>query len=215
MCTNKDKGCEWQGELKDINNHLENNDGCQFEDVTCTNGCGLVLERKYITTHVEITCQRRQVHCQHCLIVGERQFIEGEHKKKCPKLLLPCPNMCKEVYVPREDMEAHRKVCPLEMVQYEYHSVGCEERMVRNKRKKHDEDKMEEHLMMTKLKLAKTEDKFQQMEVLVHRLINSTGSSSHLIDTTQWASHLNTIATRITTVIQICPVTLKMSQLLC
>ena len=30
FCTNKDKGCEWQGEVNDIINHLENSDGCQF-----------------------------------------------------------------------------------------------------------------------------------------------------------------------------------------
>ena len=31
-CTNKEKGCKWQGESNDINNHLGNSDGCQFED---------------------------------------------------------------------------------------------------------------------------------------------------------------------------------------
>ena len=38
-CTNKKKGCEWQGELNDINNHLGNSDGChdQFEVVKCSN----------------------------------------------------------------------------------------------------------------------------------------------------------------------------------
>ena len=32
FCTNKDKGCEWQGEVNDIKIHL---DGCQFEEVHC------------------------------------------------------------------------------------------------------------------------------------------------------------------------------------
>ena len=35
FCTNKDKGCKWQGELNDITNHLGNSDGCQFEDTHC------------------------------------------------------------------------------------------------------------------------------------------------------------------------------------
>ena len=34
-CTNKENGCEWQGELNKINNHLGNSDGCQFEEVKC------------------------------------------------------------------------------------------------------------------------------------------------------------------------------------
>ena len=40
-CTNKEKGCEWKGELNDINNHLGNSGGCQFEELNCANQCGL------------------------------------------------------------------------------------------------------------------------------------------------------------------------------
>jgi len=36
FCTNKEKGCEWQGEVNDIINHLGN---CQFEEATCSNDC--------------------------------------------------------------------------------------------------------------------------------------------------------------------------------
>jgi len=31
-CTNKEKGCKWQGELNCINNHLGNSDGCQTDE---------------------------------------------------------------------------------------------------------------------------------------------------------------------------------------
>ena len=44
-CTNKEKGCKWQGELNDINNHLGSSDGCQFEGVKCSNECGEMIER--------------------------------------------------------------------------------------------------------------------------------------------------------------------------
>ena len=44
-CTNKVMGCEWQGELYDINNQLGNSNGCQFEEVKCSNECGKVMER--------------------------------------------------------------------------------------------------------------------------------------------------------------------------
>ena len=32
-CTNREKGCKWQGALNDINDHLANNDGCRFEEL--------------------------------------------------------------------------------------------------------------------------------------------------------------------------------------
>ena len=312
MCTNKEKGCEWQGELNNINNHLGNSDGCQFEDVKCSNECGKMLQRRYLTSHVETECPCRKVDCLYCHITGERQFIEGVHKEQCPKLPLPCPNKCQVGSVPRnnieahrkecpletmhcanqcgksvqrryftshvetkcprrkvdcqychitgehqfiegehkkqcsrlpifcpnkcrgkkiarEDMEAHRKECPLEMVQCEYHNVGCEERMMRKRRKDHEEEKMEDHLLMTKLKLAenegrliKTEDKLasnesklaftetrlRNVEVMLHHLISSTEPSNMLID---WPIHLTTMAKKITGVIKICPVVVKIS----
>ncbi|XP_065887532.1 TNF receptor-associated factor 2-like [Dysidea avara] len=115
-CTNKEKGCEWQGEVNDIINQLGNSDGCQFEDVTCSNDCGKCLQRQYLTGHVEDDCVRRKVDCQYCHITGEHQFIEGEHNERCPKFPIVCPNKCEADNIPREDMDEHRKMCPLEVV---------------------------------------------------------------------------------------------------
>ncbi|XP_065902979.1 TNF receptor-associated factor 4-like [Dysidea avara] len=218
MCTNKGRGCEWQGELNNINNHLGNSDGCQFEDVQCSNKCGKMLQRRYLPSHVETECPSRIVKCPLCQISGGHRFIVGEHKEQCPKLPMSCPNKCMAKKIAREDMEAHRKECPLEMVQCDYHNVGCEERMLRKRKKNHEEEKMEEHLLMTTLKLANTEDKLVStetrlgsLEVMVHRLINTTGSCNKLIESSQWYSHLTTLATRVVAVTQITPVILKMS----
>ena len=152
-CTNKVKGCEWQGELNNINNHLGNSDGCQFEEVKCSIECGKMIERRYLTSHVETECPCRKVNCQYCHDTGEHQFIEGQHKEECPKLPLPCPNKCEVGSVPREDMEAHRKECPLEMIQCKYHNVGCEVRMARKDQENHKKENMEEHLMKNNLAL--------------------------------------------------------------
>ena len=158
-CSNKEKGCKWHGELNDINNHLGNSDGCQFEEVKCFNECKKMIERRYLTSHVETECPRRKVNCQYCNDTGEHQFIEGHHKEECSKLPLPCPSKCKVESVLREDMEAHRKECPLEMIQCEYHNVGCEVRMARKDREKHENQEMREHLLKTKCKLTDTENK--------------------------------------------------------
>ena len=60
-CTNREKGCEWQGELNDINKHLKSSTGCQFEELKCPNECGKMIERQYLTSHVETECPRRKV----------------------------------------------------------------------------------------------------------------------------------------------------------
>ena len=116
FCTNKEKGCEWQGEVNDIINHLGNSDGCQFENVTCSNDCGKCLQRQYLIGHVEDECVRRKVDCQYCHITGEYQFIEDEHKEQCPKFPITCPNKCEADNILREDIDEHRKMCPLEEV---------------------------------------------------------------------------------------------------
>ncbi|XP_065914867.1 TNF receptor-associated factor 3-like [Dysidea avara] len=233
LCTNKERGCEWQGEVNDIIGHLESNEGCSFQDVkcpnecgkctqrqyltshvenecvlriancqychitgecqfiegkhkeeclllpipcpnkcevhtilrqdidahkdtcllekvTCSSGCGLTLERQYLTTHIEDECPCYEVYCKCCHIAGERRFIEYDHKEQCLKFPVPCPNMCEVASVLRYQIEEHLELCPLEVVPCDYHIVGCEERMARKDKKEHNHKKIEEHLSFTK-----------------------------------------------------------------
>ena len=208
ICTNKERGCEWQGELNDITSHLGNSDGCQFEDVKCSNKCGKMLQRRYLTSHAEIECPCHKVDCQNCYITGEHQFIEGEHKEQCPKLPLPCPNKCKVGSVPREGMEAHRKECPLEMVQCEYHNVECEERMMCKRKREHEEEKMEAHLLLTKrnnhqeladtkVQLAKAVVEINALKLVLHQALGHNSDVSGItrdISVSKWLRELTTVA---------------------
>ena len=131
---------------EDIMKHREE---CPLEVINCSNDCGEKLKRRLLSIHTETKCPCRKINCQYCHDTGEYQFIEGQHKEECPKLPLLCPNKCEVGSVPREDMEAHRKECPLEMIQCEYYSVGCEIRMARKDQEKHKKENMEDHLMKT------------------------------------------------------------------
>ena len=325
MCTNKERGCEWQGELNDINNHLGNSDGCQFEDVKCSNECGKMLQRQHLAIHVDTECPCYKVDCQYCQIRGDHWFIEGEHKEQCPKFPLPCPNNCidncsssrrrkrrakpypsTEVkYVPREDMESHKKECPLEsvecslrcskslqrqfltshvqtkcprrkvdchychiagehqyidgehkelcpklpllcpnecevrsvcredmeahmtecpleMVQCEYHNVGCEERMTRKDLEKHEEENIREHLTMTKSELSGTKSQLatalKQIDTLMittQALISqkhTMTSSDAFVSVAVRSVKLSAIASRIKSGDQNCPIIVKVTE---
>ena len=166
FCTNKDKGCDWQGEINNITGHLEGSDGCSFEEVKCSNDCGLLLQRQHIPDHVDNECPYRQVHCQYCNVLAWHQFIKSEHVKQCPKFPLPCPNNCGIGDICREDMEHHRQKCPLEVVQCEYYSVGCHVTMVRKDMHIHEKKKMEEHLLLTKCEFLLT--KSELMDTKAH-----------------------------------------------
>ena len=219
-CTNKEKGCEWLGELNGINNHLENDAGCQFEELKCSIECGKMVERRYLTSHAKTECPRRKVNCQYCHDTGEHQFIEGQHKEECPKLPLPCPNKCEVGSVAREHIEAHRKECPLEMIACEYHNVGCEVKMARKDQAKHKKQKTEEHLMMTSSKLTDTEAKLDtaleqiaNLTILIYSQLNATANIStvSIVSAVKWSIKLNASASMFKIGCQVLPTILQMS----
>ena len=180
---------------EDVEKHREE---CPLEVINCSNNCGEKLKRQYLTAHVETSCIRRRVNCQYCHDAVE-YHIEFQHKEECPKLPLPCPNKCDIGTVPREDMETHRKECPLEMIQCEYHSVGCETRMLRMNKQVHEEENMKKHLLLTKVGF---EDAMQQVDALK--------VSIHL--SIQWMVKLITMATLFESGDQVCPAITKMTE---
>ena len=211
-CTNKKKGCKWQGELRDINNHLGNSDGCKFEKVKCSNKCGKMIERRYLNKHIKTGCLCRKVNCQYCHDTGEHQFIEGQHKEECPKLPLPCPNKCEAGIILREDMEAHRNECPLEMIHCEYYNVGCKRiKLARKDLEKHDNDMMKEHLMMTKNELTNIKS---QLDVALRQITNlmvlvKAQLCPDTMDPDMRSVQLDAMVTTLTCV---CPVAFKMTE---
>ena len=292
-CTNKVIGCEWKGELNDINHHLGNSNGCQFVKVKCPNECETMwMQRQYLINHVRISCPRRKVKCQYCHDIGEHQFIEGQHKNGCPKLPLPCPNKCgfgnvaredmekhreecrlevlncfndcgeylerqylsrhvntecvrrkiacqychkKGEYqfikgqhkmkcpkfplscpnkcgvrsVPREDMEAHSRGCPLEMIHCEYFSVGCETTMARKNQEKHNKDNMEDHLMKTTNQLAIALQRISTLEAITRAISTSIAAINE--SSLGWAMKLSAMTMMSKSDDQVCPVILKIS----
>ena len=163
-CTNKKKGCKWTGELRDIAFHLDNTDGCQFEEVTCPNDCKKQMKRRLLSNHIKFKCPYREVKCQYCSNNVKRLFVDSTHLEECPKLPLPCPNGCRKVKLLREDLEAHRKECPLELIQCEYHDVGCGMKTTRKRLREHDEKRTEKHLHLTTTELTSTKAELASMK---------------------------------------------------
>ena len=211
-CTNKKKGCKWIGELKDITCHCEKDDGCKFEVVKCSNDCGKMLQRRNLTTHAEKTCPLRTVTCQYCGETGFFQFIKGGHENECQKFPIQCPNHCDTGTVLRENLKTHRKECPLEMVKCEYYKLGCEVKVPRKRRNEHEEENAKEHLQMAKRKLIHGEQRIANLEFILHRLINSSKmSNGQLTLVAEWSNQLGMLASLGASSIQVCPVTIKMT----
>ena len=164
LCTNTKRGCDWIGEVNDITSHLRNSSGCKYENVSCSNGCGKTMERRCMDDHVKKKCTHRLTNCPYCGIVGKHQYIEGTHKRQCYRFPVQCPNKCEIRNVPSKHLKEHMKACPLEVVQCQYHNVGCEAKMARKDMVKHDEEKANEHLLLMKSTLIDTQSKLADAE---------------------------------------------------
>ena len=135
-CPNKSDGCTWIGELVSIIGHK------LPEKCTPCDRCSDIIHYTNITNHLG-TCP---CYCPYCDITAEREVISSEHKEKCHKFPIMCPNKCGLDHIPRDNMDKHKKVCPLEVIPCEYQ---CGAMIARNEVDRHNNEKMTEHMQLT------------------------------------------------------------------
>ena len=137
-CSHKAKGCEWSGELGQLEKHLNESPklheqlvGCQFTEVECHH-CYELFERHYVTAHQIGQCIRRPFSCDYCGNYGaDFKDVTTKHWPVCGSRPVSCPNEC-GVYPERQNLEHHvSKDCPLTVVNCDFHYAGCEVQLPR------------------------------------------------------------------------------------
>jgi hypothetical protein len=137
-CPNSEKGCEWEGDLGDTEDHMKKN--CHYQQVSCPNGCGQSIERKSLLAHSQDSCPHRKYQCPHCKEEGLYKVITKEHLVTCPLFLLDCPAKCGR-RVKRYFMKHHLSTqCPEEYVSCKYAANGCDALLKRRDIEKHESD---------------------------------------------------------------------------
>ncbi|XP_011403757.1 PREDICTED: TNF receptor-associated factor 3-like [Amphimedon queenslandica] len=120
-CSNKEKGCQWKGELRNMSTHLnkEKREGeCQYEEVKCLyRKCQEKKQRRYLEDHEDKECPQRPFGCQYCGEIGTFLSITKDHYEECRQYPVPCPNKCVSTNMPRGSLTDHIKECPLEPIQ--------------------------------------------------------------------------------------------------
>lgn len=135
LCTNYQKGCQWQGEINAIGQHLDND--CHFHEILCPNNCGKLVLRPSLTIHQEHECACRTEECEHCHLRAEYSYISSKHMDECPEVSVACPNKCEAKVILRKNLNAHEKVCPLAQVKCKYYEIGCDTVLARQDEKEH------------------------------------------------------------------------------
>ena len=165
-CVNRRSGCSWSGEINDERKHISTD--CQFVDVYCPSKCGLKLKRQCLKLHLSKECP---CYCQHCGTTGHKEEISKRHKKHCFHYPIPCPNGCEMGVVPKEGIDAHQQICPLELVRCEYFNVGCVVKVTRRELQDHYKQNVSEHLNLTSVKLASV---IEEMDRKEKKLVTTT-----------------------------------------
>ncbi len=132
-CPYKKSGCEWTGELGDLDQH---------------------------TT----SCTKSPWSCPYCPFQSLYE-ASTDHAPQCDYQPIPCPNHCEVDTVPCCHVEKHLATCPLQLVDCEFASAGCNVRVPRKDLAGHMTESAQQHLMTaTLLNLRLTKDLYQKME---------------------------------------------------
>ena len=109
-------------------------------------------------------------------------MISSEHKEKCHKFPITCPNNCGLGDIPRDCMEKHKKVCSFEMVQCEFHDIGCEATFPRKDEECHSTDSVTKHLQLARKQLIVLNKMVEDSDA---RYLKSTETFTRLLSEVQ------------------------------
>ena len=171
-CSYKKEGCEWSGELGQLQEHLNRDpslenqpNGCAFVAVECTHKCGEWFQRRHIATHQNEQCKKRPYSCDYCRDYASTfEDVIGVHYPQCGNYPVACPNDCDVYKIERQDLESHlRDKCPLALVDCPFHYAGCETQLPRKDMPEHVKETAT-HLMLLSIKNQKLTKENQQLK---------------------------------------------------
>lgn len=125
-CLHSKSGCDWQGELGQIEEHLSSSDkGCAYIQVKCKD-CNMWMERKKISYHQLDECPKIPYSCDYCHeYQSSREDVTVRHWPVCPSRPVSCPNEC-GVFPQRQHLERHlSEDCQVRAVECEFSYAGC------------------------------------------------------------------------------------------
>ena len=155
-CTYQKSGCEWTGELGELDRHLNLNPelgkqhriGCKFVAVACTHCCEY-FQRRNVYAHEKESCPQRPFSCGYCEDYSSvYEDVVNSHWPICKCFPVPCPNEC-GARLERQNVKTHvDAVCPLTVVNCDFHYAGCETQLVRKDIPTHLAESLATHISL-------------------------------------------------------------------
>ena len=157
LCSHKEAGCDWMGELGSLPQHLNVNcedevsarlSGCAFGQLQCIH-CKEAIKRPNITKHETDQCLERPYSCDYCHEYSSTcKDVTDNHWPICPSRSIPCPNECGK-YPLHKDVEIHlANECPLAVVECSFNYAGCKVKIPRQDMAAHIAESLANHMSL-------------------------------------------------------------------
>ena len=168
-CSNKALGCDWVGELGQVEQHLKAGSlegECQYVFVTCPHDCGIQGQRRLLYEHQTKQCMKRPFNCQYCDKRATYENITSEHWSQCQKYPVQCPNECGEAAIERGFLQRHlHQHCPLQEVECKFSYAGCGMKTQRSKMQEHMDQSKDQHLEVLAESVRDIKIQFQAVRI--------------------------------------------------
>ena len=173
FCSNKESGCDWQGELRKLDKHLNSNPdkdnlsvGCIFVgNVQCT-FCNVSYQRSKIECHQDSQCAQRPFTCSMCQeFKSTYDDVITNHAPVCKWRPVECPNSCGAKNLQHQHLEEHVSTqCPLSYVECEFSDAGCDGKVHRKDLPSHLGENMATHVSLLARENRKLKLQLKQQE---------------------------------------------------
>ena len=182
-CSHQKDGCEWTGELRQLDKHLNTDpqpekrfEGCQFVEINCICNCEDQLQRRYILNHQIKDCPKRSFSCEYCHdYKSTYDDVTNNHWPVCESFPVPCPNQCGST-IQRQNIDSHvADECPLITINCDFHHVGCAVKLPRQDMPEHLRENLLTHISLLATSHAKQQDKINRLEAENNTLKSKQG----------------------------------------
>ena len=181
-CSHQKYGCEWTGELGQLDKHLNTDplpekqlNGCLFVEINCLYNCRDELQRRDIKNHQTDRCPKRPFNCEHCHNYESTvDDVTNNHWPVCGSFPVPCPNECGST-LQRQNKNSHvADECPLTIINCDFHHVGCAVKLPRQDMPEHQKENLLIHISLLTTSHAKHQAQInkQQDDLAEQKAIN-------------------------------------------
>ena len=175
LCGHQKLGCQWVGELRELDAHLNENPivgrqfiGCEFAEVECSD-CSKPFQRQHFKPH---QLEQHPFSCEYCHdYESYYEDVVKNHWPVCGFYPVPCSNEC-GVYPERQNLKHHVSIdCPLAVVNCDFHYTGCDVQLPRKDMPAHLAENLVPHMaQLATYNQKKVQEKDQQIMQLTEDL---------------------------------------------